>query len=449
MHKRYDLLIVGTGTAATVSALRARDAGWRVALIDFRRFGGTCALRGCDPKKVLVDAAQAVDHARRRQGKGVAGDVRLDWQEMMDFKRCFTDPVAENKERFYADKGIDAFHGRARFTGNNVLEVDGERLEGRFVLIASGAEASSLGIPGEEHLVSSEMLLTLDQLPQRVVIVGGGYIAAEFSHVAARAGVRVTVLGEGPRMLSQFAAETVAWLMPAFAAAGIDVHTGTRVEAIERCGPGYRVRAKKDGQPLVVEADLVVHAAGRKPDFEALGVAAAGIELDQGRLRLNGYLQSESNPCVYAAGDAAGMGPPLTPVSTYDAKLAIANILEGNHQAVDYRAVPSVAFTIPPIASVGMDEAQACEKQLRFAVRCANASDWYTARHTAQPVYGYKILLEENSGQILGAHLVGPRVDELVNLFALAIRHRLPAAALKETLFAYPTGASDLGEMLA
>lgn len=448
MHKQYDLLIIGTGTAATVAALHAHDAGWRVAVMDFRRFGGTCALRGCDPKKVMVDAAHAVDHARRRGGKGVAGEAHLDWHELMEFKRGFTDPVAEKKERFYVDKGIDAFHGRARFIGPKQLEVDGETLEGRHILIASGAEASHLGIPGEQYMVTSETLLTLDMLPPRVVIVGGGYIAAEFSHVAARAGAQVTILGNSPRMLSEFAAETVEWLMPAFKAAGIDVHTGVQVEAIEQCGPAYRVRASSDGKPLAFDADLVVHAAGRKPDFEALGVAAAGIELEKGHLRLNDYLQSVSNPAIYAAGDAAGVGPPLTPVSTYDAKVAVANMLKGNHQTVDYRAVPSVAFTIPPIASVGIDEAEANERQLKIQVRCANASDWYTARHTAQAVYGYKILIEEGSGNILGAHLVGPNVDELINLFALAVRHRITAEGLRETLFAYPTSASDIGEML-
>lgn len=448
MAKQYDLLIVGTGTAATVAALRARDAGWRVAVIDYRRFGGTCALRGCDPKKVLVDVAATLDQARRLHGKGIAGEVHIDWQELMAFKRRFTDPVPEAKERFYADKGIDAFHGHARFTGANVLEVDGEPLEARHILIAAGAEPARLGIPGEEHLVTSEMLLTMDLLPGRITLVGGGYIAAEFSHVAARAGAHVTIVHQGASMLSQFAPELVNWLMPAFREAGIAVHTHTQVEAVEKCGPGYRVRASHDGKPLVFEAELVVHAAGRKPDFGLLDVAAAGIELHKGRLRLNEYLQSVSNPCVYAAGDAASMGPPLTPVASYDAKVAAANILEGNHQTVEYRAVPSVAFTIPPIASVGMDEAEATEKELKFRVSCQNGSDWFTARHSAQTVYGSKILVEQGSEQILGAHLVGPHVDELINVFALAIRHRLTAGDLKSMRFAYPTSASDVVAML-
>jgi glutathione reductase (NADPH) len=229
----------------------------------------------------------------------------------------------------------------------------------------------------------------------------------------------------------------------------VDVHLGARVEAVEKCGAGYRVRASKENTPLVVDGDLVLHAAGRAPDFASLQVDAAGIELDKGKLQLNEYLQSVSNPAVYAAGDAAGKGPPLTPVASYDAKVALANILDGNHQKVDYRAVPSVAFTIPPIASVGLDEAKAGKENIRFRVHCRDASHWYTARHTAQPVYGFKVLVEEGSERLLGAHLVGPNADELINVFALAIRMNLTASELKAAVFAYPTAASDIASMLA
>jgi glutathione reductase (NADPH) len=449
MAQQYDLAIIGTGTAATVAALRARDAGWRVAVIDMRRFGGTCALRGCDPKKVLVDAASALDHARRLNGKGISGDTRIDWQQLMAFKRRFTEPVPQRKERLYADKGIDALHGLARFAGANALAVDGAALEARYILIAAGVEAAPLGIPGEEYLVDNETLLTMDLLPRDLVIAGGGYIAAEFAHVAARAGAHVTILHRGGRLLPQFAPELVAMLKGSFDAAGIEVHTGTAVEAIEKCGARYRVRASHKDSPLEFEGDLVLHAAGRAPDFKSLDVEAGGIELEHGKLRLNDYLQSVSNPAVYAAGDAAGKGPALTPLASYDARVAIANILEGNHQAVEYRVVPSVAFTIPPIASVGLDERRAGKENIRYTVKCRDASHWFSARHTAQGVYGFKVLLEEGSGKLLGAHLVGPNVDELINVFALAIRLNLTADELKAALFAYPTSASDIASMLS
>ncbi len=155
-----------------------------------------------------------------------------------------------------------------------------------------------------------------------------------------------------------------------------------------------------------------------------------------------------SNPSVYAAGDSAQVGPPLTPVSSHDASVVAANLLKGNHRKPDYAGVPSVAFTIPPIATVGLSEDQARRQGLKFRTQREKASDWFTARQAAEPTYGFKVLVEEESDQILGAHLVGPHADEVINLFALAIRHKLTAQDLKRTMFAYPTGASDIGSML-
>lgn len=445
---QFDLLIIGTGTAAMVAAMRVRDAGWAVAVVDEKPFGGTCALRGCDPKKMLVSGAEVIAAQRRMNGRGVEGEVRVNWPDLIRFKRSFTDPVPEKHEHRYREKGIATFQGAAQFTGPNSVAVNGSELHGRHILIATGAEPLRLGIPGEEHLIDNETFLAMDALPRRIVLVGGGYIAAEFSNIAARAGAEVTVLQRGPQMLPQFEPELVAWLMEAFSAAGIDVRTKTTVTAIEPDGDGLTVRSEADGEEVTITADLVVHAAGRTPALERLNIAAANIAEKDNRLHLTEYLQSVSNPAVYAAGDAAQVGPPLTPVSSQDAKVVAANLLKGNHQRPDYRGVPSVAFTIPPIAAVGMAEEQARTSGLRYRVKCERASDWFTARRVAEPVYGYKTLVEEDTGRILGAHLVGPRVDEVINLFGLAIRHELTAEDVKSTMFAYPTGASDVGYML-
>ena len=448
MTKHYDLVIIGTGTAALVAATRVRKAGWTVAVIDFRPFGGTCALRGCDPKKMLVGGATAIDHVRRMRGNGIQGEARIDWPELIAFKRTFTDPVPEKNEHRYAEQGIDTYHGQARFTGRTTLTVEGETLEAGHVLIAAGAEPVPLGIPGEEYLATNEDFLALARLPSRIVLVGGGYIAAEFSHIAARAGAQVVVLQRGERMLPQFDPDLVGWLMEKTREIGIDVQTRTTVEAIDKAGSGFAVRASADGESKVFEADLVVHAAGRRPALEALNLEAAGLAHDKGRLHLNEFLQSVSNPAVYAAGDAARVGPPLTPVSSHDAKVVAANLLKGNHQRPDYAGVPSVAFTIPPITSVGVTEREATDRGLKVRVHFQRASEWFTARQSAEPIYGFKILVDEATGHVLGAHLVGPHVDEVINIFALAIRHGLTAADLKSTMFAYPTGASDIGSML-
>lgn len=444
----YDLVAIGTGTAAKIVAMRARAANWRVAIIDSRPFGGTCALRGCDPKKMMIQGAKAADHAHRMRDKGVNGEVSIDWAELMRFKRGFTESIPEKHGDMFSDKGIDAYQGEARFTGPNTLEVDGTTLEARHVLIATGAEPATLGIPGEEHLIDNERFLELEVLPSRIVLVGGGYIAAEFSHLAARAGAQVTVLQHGERMLKPFDPDLVEWLMASFRDKGIDVRTRTNVDAIEKTASGYCVRTSSNGETGTVEADLVVHAAGRIPALGALNLEAAGIETEKGRLSLNEHLQSTSNPAVYAAGDAAQVGPPLTPVSSHDAKVVAANLVEGKRHTPNYKGVPSVAFTIPPIASAGLNEAQAHEQGLKFRVSSQHTTDWFTAQQAAESVYGFKVLIEEETEQVLGAHLVGPNADEVINVFALAIRHGLTTTELKTTMFAYPTGASDIGSML-
>jgi len=448
MTKQYDLVVIGTGTAAMTAAMQIRAAGWHVAVIDFRPFGGTCTLRGCDPKKMLIGGAEALDHARRMHGKGVTGDVQIDWPKLMAFKRTFTDPVPEKMDQRYREKGIDTYHGKARFLSKNTLQVADAVLEGKHILLASGAEPIKLNIPGEQHLMDNEGFLSLETLPKRIVLVGGGYIASEFSHLAARAGAKVTILQHGQQMLKEFDPDLVGWLMPSFAALGIDVQTKTSVERIEETPAGYQVFSTMDGQESMIEADLVVHAAGRAPDFGDFDLEAAGVEIEKGSLKLNEFLQSVSNPLVYAAGDAARSGPPLTPVSSHDAKIVAANLLEGNHQKPNYKGVPSVAFTIPPIAAVGLTEAQAREKGIKVRIQTERTPTWFTARQQAESVYGYKVLIDDETDLIVGAHLVGPNVDEVINVFALAIRHGLTTKDLKTTMFAYPTGASDIGSML-
>ena len=445
----YDLIVIGTGTAAQVAVAKVRAADWSVAVIDHLPFGGTCALRGCDPKKMLVSGEEAVDAAARMSGRGVQGALSIDWPQLMAFKRSFTDPIPDKQEQRYAKLEVATFHGLARFADPETIEVDGRRLKARHVLIATGARAIPLGIPGSELVSTSDDFLELPNLPRRIVLIGGGYVAAEFSHLAARAGAEVVILQRGPRLLPHFDPDLAGWLTPRFIELGIRVETGVSVCAVERSADGLLVHGTRpDGSDISVSADLVVHAAGRGPALDALDLAAGGVAVIDGRLLLNEHLQSTSNPRVYAAGDAAGVGPPLTPVSSHDAKVVAANLLGGPSHQPDYRGIPSVAFTVPPIASVGLDEAAAHRNGRRFRVNVASTPDWFTARRLAERIYGHKVLIDEDSDLILGAHIVGPQADEVINIFGLAIRHGLTAADLRGTMFAYPTAASDIGYML-
>ncbi len=449
--RTFDLLVIGTGSAASTVAGRCRAAGRQVAIIDSRPFGGTCALRGCDPKKVLVGAAELIDWNRRMQGKGIhAGQARLDWRELMDFKRSFTEPVPQAREESFLKNGIVTVHGRARFTGPTTVKAGEEALEGRTVVVASGAKPQDLKIPGAELVTLSDQFLELEELPSRIVFIGGGYISLEFAHVAARAGSRVTILHRGARPLERFDPDLVDQLVRKSREIGIDVQLQHRVTAIEKDGAGWNVRASSDGAEREFWADLVVHGAGRVPEIDDMDLDKAGVEWDPQRgVKVNEYLQSVSNPAVYAAGDAAASGgAPLTPVAGYEGQIVSANLLEGNHRKPDYRGVASVAFTIPPLASVGLLEQEARDRNLRFRTNHQDMSRWYSSRRVAEDCAGFKVLIEEGTDRILGAHLLGPHAEDTINLFAMAIRKELTARDLKSTIFAYPTHGSDVQYML-
>jgi glutathione reductase (NADPH) len=480
----YDLVVIGTGVAASTVAWECHSAGWKIAIIDSRPFGGTCALRGCDPKKVLVGAAEVIDWNHRMGDKGINNtkDIHIKWPELMRFKRSFTEPVPKAREDQFCNAGIDTFHGHARFTDATAIKVTEKGLtdhmfNGKHILVATGAKPAKLNIPGEEHVTISDQFLELDYLPERIVFIGGGYISFEFAHIAARAGAKkITILHRSNKPLGQFDPELVSQLIQSTRELGIDVRLQTEVKGIIKSSDnGLSVNAfyigengNRTREEHIIETDMVVHGAGRVPDIETLDLEAAGIEYDKKKgIKVNEYLQSVSNPAIYAAGDVVvgTGGPQLTPVATYDGKIVASNLLKGNHLKPNYTGVPSVVFTIPPLASVGLQESVAKEQGLHFKTNFQkNTSGWYTSRRIGESYSGFKVLVEQrqgnvtatnsdddydsNDGRVLGAHLLGTHAEEIINIFALAIRLGLNITDIKDAIFSYPTKSSDIGYML-
>ncbi len=451
MTSTFDVLLIGTGPAASRIAEACAEAGRRVAVVDSRGIGGTCALRGCNPKKVLVRAAELHDWLSRSRDELIAAaDATIDWQALIEFKRRFTAPVTPGTMQKYAKLGIDVFEGSARFVDRTAVEVDGDRLEAEFIVIATGGEPTPLGIPGEELLTTSDEFMELESLPQRVVFVGGGYISTEFAHVAQQAGSQVSILERGERLLADFEPDLVTHYADSLAERGIDVHTQSNVTEISRAADGsLSVFAESGGEQTTFIADLVVHGAGRAPAVDRLDLAAGGIDYSRAGIHVNSRLQSVSNLQVYAAGDVVDCDQPkLTPVANQQGRIVAANILEGTGIVPDYGAVPKAAFTVPPLASVGLSEAE-CERcSLPYEVRQGDMSNWTSVRKVGGPVSAYKLLINRDNGQLLGAHLLGPAAAETINLFALAMKFELTATDVKSVLFAFPTFAADVREML-
>src|SRR5918994_1008360 len=477
----FDLIVIGTGAAASTVAYKCNSTGWKVAVIDSRPFGGTCALRGCDPKKVLVGAAEVIDWDNRMKDRGVGNasikesnyDLHINWSDLMCFKRSFTEPVPKNREEAFSKAEIAAFHGTAQFIGPTAVMVYNnsnnnnkkKTIHSKCILIATGAKPAKLNIIGEESMTTSDQFLELEELPANIVFVGGGYISFEFAHIAARAGSKVTVLHRGEKPLEHFDPDLVNLLIQRSKDVGIDIHLQSAVEKIEKssddgsyvvhysnsCFVSDNNRNHNQNKTTTrIECDMVVHGAGRIPNVEGLDLAAAGVEHTMQGIKVNEYLQSISNPSIYAAGDvAASGGLPLTPVATYDGNLVATNLIKGNILQSNYSGLPSVVFTIPPLASVGMKEKEAKEAGLKFRVKHENTASWASSRRLGETCSGFKILIEEDSDRILGAHIVGPHAEEVINIFSMAIRLGLTAKELGDPLlYSYPTSSSDVVYML-
>jgi len=267
--------------------------------------------------------------------------------------------------------------------------------------------------------------------------------------VAVRAGSEVTIVHRGPRPLSQFDPDLVDQIVAKSRELGIDVQLGTQAEGVEKDSGQLVVHTSTSGQQRTFEADMVVHAAGRVPEIDDLNLDVAGVEWNEQGVKVNEFLQSISNPTVYAAGDAAASGgPPLTPVADYEGAIVASNLVKGNHQNPNYAGIPTVVFAIPPLASVGLSEREAHEKGLKYLVRKEMTSTWYSSRRVAEKYSGYKVLVEEGTDRILGAHLLGDQAEETINLFAVAIRSGMRATDLRHIVFSYPTHASDVPYML-
>lgn len=422
--------------------------GWQVAIVESREFGGTCALRGCNPKKVYVNAAAVIDLVRRTTGKLIVGDgPQIDWSTLHHFKQEFTQPVIESKESSLGKKGIETIHGTAAFVDHQSLQVGQRRLSAGNIVVAAGAYPRPLNVAGEEHITLSDAFLDLPDLPAHVAFIGGGYVSMEFAHVVARSGRKVTVIEQNDRVLSGFDPELVESLTAYSRRCGIDFRFNTAVTGIERGSDDSRMVQFSDGECL--QCGLVVHGAGRVPNIADMNLKAGQVDFQNDGIVVDRHLRSRSNPIVYAVGDcAATASPPLTPVANRDADVVIQNLVGDQPTAtIAEGPVPKAAFTTPSIAAVGLSQREAEERGIDVLIRSGDMTQWGSIRKVGSPAAGYKLLIDRTSGLIVGAHLLGPAAEETINLFALAMKSGITIDQFQSVPFVFPTFASDAGSM--
>jgi glutathione reductase (NADPH) len=393
-----------------------------------------------------------VSWERRMRGYGTAGSSSIDWPSLMAFKRSFTDPVPANREAAFRNAGIETFHGDAKFVAEDRLTVGGRELVAKHVVIATGASPRTLDFPGEAHVITSTEFMELDELPPRIVFIGAGYVSLEFSHLAHQAGSQVTVLGRGTP-LPQFEQPLVERLFDHSREIGIDIRLGHSVCAVEKGNSAapFRVQVGHGDERQMFDTDLVVHGAGRVPNSANLDAARGRVELEHhGGIRVNEFLQSVSNPRVYAAGDVVSPpgSLPLTPVAGHEGTVVTANLLRGNSVRPDFRGTASVVFTVPVLASVGLTENVARAKGIEVRVATGDTTQWFMNRRVREAAGMFKTIIDAGTERVIGAHLLGANVEEMINLFGMAIRFDIPVAELKKMICSYPTASSNMSYML-
>ncbi|MEE2771758.1 MAG: NAD(P)/FAD-dependent oxidoreductase [Bacteroidota bacterium] len=449
--EHFDVFVIGTGTAGKSVARECVESGKKVAIADNREFGGTCANRGCDPKKVLVGLTEILDRAAKMKGNGITELPEWSWSELLQFKKKFTSAVPAATEKKFQKLGLKMYHQSPKFLDETTLSVEGKTVTADKIVIATGNRPLELKIPGREFPINSDDFMELEELPESMIFIGAGYIGMEFAHIAARCGVDVTVIDGAPRPLSNFDEDMVAYLQRASEDIGIKFVFNAKVTEVEQLRKNFRVHANgKNGEKIELDARLIVNAAGRVPSIDELELEKGNVAFSGKGIEVNENLQSTTNPNVYACGDvSASEGLPLTPLSSQEARIVTANILNlERNKIAHYPPQPSVVFTLPNLASVGLHEKEAREKGYDIQVEQKNVPGWFNAKRINSSYYAYKTIVDKKTGLVLGAHLIGDDASEMINMFVMAICGKLDCRTLKGMIFSYPSWASDIKAMV-
>jgi glutathione reductase (NADPH) len=448
----FDVLVVGSGTGGQTAAFELQNAGLKVAVSEWsERPGGTCALRGCQPKKWFYEATETVAKSRHLKGKGITDPAVAKWSQIRAQKNHFTSHVPENTIDSFREAGIRFIPGRATFLSRDTMEVAGKPIAARYYILATGAMPRPLSIKGGENLITSDEFLELEELPQNILFVGGGFISFEFAHFAARLGpedIRIRILEENSRPLSKFDAEMVELLVKASKEEGIQTYTNAQVTSVDRNPAGFQVVT---GKRESLQADLVINGAGRSPSIEELNLKAGEITYSPHGITVDERMCT-SNPCVFAIGDCAATLQ-LARVADFEGHVAARNILaelkNTERATINYETVPSVLFTYPQYGMLGKTEAALLEENAPYRKAFAKDLQWPTYKRIGLKHAAYKILVGADN-RILGAHILSDNASGLINTLKQAMLNSSTVEDLywQSILSPYPTRESDLAYML-
>ena len=439
----YDLFVIGAGSGGVRAARLVAELGAKVGIAEEYRIGGTCVIRGCIPKKLLVYGSQyAVEFAEAKNYGWTCDNLKFDWGTLIGNIRREVDRLNGVYTRILEKAGVDRFMTRATLEDRRTVHLGrgNAAMSAKTILVATGSHPMIPEVPGKEHLISSNQCFELEQLPLSIVIIGAGYIGMEFASIFRSCGVDVTVLHRGDQVLRDFDSDLRDGLAEAMRDRGIDLRMDTDVASIEKGGSGYRVNLKRGGS---VTADLVMAATGRRPTTAAFGLEEVGV-----RLGINGCIVVDefsrtSIDNIYAVGDVTDRKN-LTPVAVHDANAFAETLFNNKPTPVDYAFIPTAVFSQPEIGTVGLSEEKAREMYGQVDIYKTSFRPLRATVSGSTEKMMMKLVIDMKSDKVLGVHILGPDAAEIVQMAAIALRLGVTKAQFDMTMALHPSAAEEL-----
>ena len=440
----YDLFVIGAGSGGVSASRRAAAFGARAVVCEEYRVGGACVIRGCGPKKLFTYAAHFAEDFEDAVGFGwERARPNFDWPTLIANKDAEIDRLNGIYVRMLAAAGVDLVEDRGVLVDPHTVEIGGRSVTAETILIATGAKPFRPDVPGIERAVTSNEAFHLDEFPRRAVIVGGGYIAAEFASIFNGLGSRVTLLYRGEQILRGFDDDVRTALAREMSKKGVDLRVESRVARVDAAGRRLEVTLESGD---AIAADLVMYATGRKPNTSGMGLAEAGVELDgAGAVMVDRYSRT-SVPNVYAIGDATNRMN-LTPVAINEGRAFAETLYAGRPRFLDYTNVPHAVFSNPSVGVAGLDEARARE---RYEAVDVYRSTFRPMKHTMtgrDELTLMKLVVDAATDRVVGAHMVGPDAAEIVQGMGVALTCGATKAQFDATVGVHPSAAEEFVTM--
>jgi pyruvate/2-oxoglutarate dehydrogenase complex dihydrolipoamide dehydrogenase (E3) component len=447
---RYNLVVIGAGTAGLVSAAGAASLGAKVALIERHLLGGDCLNYGCVPSKALIRAARSATEVRRAGEFGVRAPagVQVDFPAIMERMRRLRAGLSPNDsaERF-CQLGVDVFFGEARFVDSSTVEVNGQKLEFARAVIATGARAADPGIPGLADIgyLSNETVFSLTELPARLLVIGAGPIGCELAQTFRRFGSEVHLIQRGAKILPREDADAAAIIQHRFEQEGVGLHLGVKVLRAERSNGGKRLVGQRDGRPWSLEGDTILVGVGRKANVEGLNLQAAGVAYDANGIHVNDHLRT-SDARIFAAGDICSTFK-FTHAADAMARIVLQNALFFGRKRMSSLVIPWCTYTEPEVAHVGLTEAEAAQRGILVDTFTVPFNENDRAILDGETEGFARIHVHQGTDRMAGATVVASHAGEMMGEITLAMTRRIGLGALASTIHSYPTQAEAIKKL--